>query len=66
MARVAERELVQILSGNVEVVEPDGTAQVFGTGQEFLVPMGTIRGWAASEEFGAYSVVLSDPARPPA
>jgi uncharacterized cupin superfamily protein len=55
-AEALVHELVQVLSGQVEISEASGAVQVFGAGQVFFIPRGTRHGFAASEEFAAWCV----------
>jgi uncharacterized cupin superfamily protein len=58
MAVAAAHELVQVLTGTVEVAEPGGAAQSFGAGQVFFIPQGTTCAWDAGAGFSAYRVSL--------
>jgi uncharacterized cupin superfamily protein len=62
MAKAGAHELVQVLTGSVEVGEPSGAVQSFCPGQVFFIPRGTAHAMAASDGFSAYRVSVSSPA----
>jgi hypothetical protein len=63
LAAAPAHELVQVLTGTVEVTEASGAMQRFGPGQVSLVPQGTPCAQNGSDGFSAYRVRVN--ARPP-
>ncbi len=63
MAAAETHELVQVLTGTVEVSEPSGAVQMFRPGQVFFIPQGTLHAVAASKGFTAYHISVHPPAR---
>jgi uncharacterized cupin superfamily protein len=61
MEQAPAHELVQVLSGSVEVREPSGAVQVFHPGQVFFIPRGTVRALAGADGFSAYQVRVTPP-----
>jgi uncharacterized cupin superfamily protein len=62
-AATEAHELVQVLSGKVEIAEASGPIQTFGPGQVFFIPQGTRCARTASDDFSAYRVSLRPPTR---
>jgi uncharacterized cupin superfamily protein len=61
MSEAGAHELVQVLTGSVEVSEPSGAVQMFRSGQVFFIPHGTAHEMAASDGFSAYRVSIHPP-----
>ncbi|MGL4321309.1 MAG: cupin domain-containing protein [Paracoccaceae bacterium] len=59
--RAQGHELVQVLTGHIEVIEPSGEIQLFRPGQVFFIPRGTMHALAGSEDFAAYRVSVWTP-----
>jgi uncharacterized cupin superfamily protein len=62
MAMARTHDLLQVLSGSVEVSEASGAVQVFHPGQVFFIPQGTAHALAGSEGFSAYRVTIQSTA----
>jgi uncharacterized cupin superfamily protein len=62
LATADAHELVQVLTGSVEVGDASGAHQVFHPGQVFFVPRGTALALTGSEGFSAYRVTVRAPA----
>jgi uncharacterized cupin superfamily protein len=58
LGAAGQHEMVQVLSGAVEIVEPDCAPQVFRAGQAFFIPQGTRLAMTASEGCAAYRVCI--------
>ena len=61
MARSDRHEFVQILEGEVRIVEEGGNAHDFSAGDVFFIPQGTLNAWQILRTLKTYHVMLRLP-----